>query len=50
MQSTKFKYNAIVVGSLLLCTVQLVPLVFVPSFLKTDANRTVIMIMDLYRR
>jgi hypothetical protein len=50
MQNTTFKYKVIVVGYLLLCTIQLVSLVFVPSFLKIDANRTVSMIMDLYRR
>jgi hypothetical protein len=42
--------KATVVDSLLLCTIQLVPLVLLTSFLKIDSNRTVIMIMDLYRR
>jgi hypothetical protein len=47
---TTFKYKAIIVGSLLLCKIQLVPLVLVPIFLKIDTNQTVSMIMDLYRR
>jgi hypothetical protein len=34
--------------SVLLCKVQLVPLVVVPSFLKIDANQIVGMIVDLY--
>jgi hypothetical protein len=38
---TTLKYKAIVVGSLLLCKMQFVPLVVVPSFLKTDGNQTV---------
>jgi hypothetical protein len=47
MQYT-FIYKAII-GSLLLCKIQLVPLVFEPSFLRMNANRIVSIIMDLYR-
>jgi hypothetical protein len=43
-----FKYKTIAVNSLLLCKIQLVPLV--PSFLKIDVNQIVSMIIDLYRR
>jgi hypothetical protein len=46
----KYKYKAIAIGSLLLCKIQLVPLVLVPSFLKIYANQIVSMFMDLYRR
>jgi hypothetical protein len=42
-------FKAIVVSSLLLCKIQLVPLVLVPSFLKIDTNQTVSMVIDLYR-
>jgi hypothetical protein len=49
MQNT-FKYRVIVVCSLLLCKIQLVPLVRIPSFLKIDANRILSMVMDMYRR
>jgi hypothetical protein len=42
--------HCIVVCSLLLCKIQLVPLVLEPSFLKIDANQIVSMIMDLSRR
>jgi hypothetical protein len=49
MKNTIFKYKAISVSSLLLCKMQLVPLVLVPSSLKIDANQTVSMSMDLYR-
>jgi hypothetical protein len=49
MQNT-FKYKATVVGSLLLCRIQLVPLMLVPIYLNVDANRIISMIMDLYRR
>jgi hypothetical protein len=48
MYNTTTKYKVIVVGSLLLCKIQLVPLVHVPSFLKIDTNQTVSMITDLY--
>jgi hypothetical protein len=48
MQITTVKYKAIVVGSLLLCKIQLVPLVLLNGFLKIDANRIVSVIMDLY--
>jgi hypothetical protein len=50
MWNTTFQYKAIFVGSLLLCKIQLVPLLFVPSFLKIDANQIVSMVTDLYRR
>jgi hypothetical protein len=43
------KYKAIVVGSLLLCKIQLVPVVLLPSFLRIDVKQTVSMIMDLFR-
>jgi hypothetical protein len=46
------KWKAIVFGSLLLCKIQLVPLVplvLVSSFHKIDANQIVSMIIDLYR-
>jgi hypothetical protein len=39
-----------VVGSLLLCKIQLIPLVLVPSFLKIDDNQMVSTIMAMYRR
>jgi hypothetical protein len=39
----------IVDGSLLLCKIQLVLLVLVPSFLKIGTNHIVSMIMDLCR-
>jgi hypothetical protein len=45
-----FEYKDIVVGSLLLCKIQLVPFVLVPGFLTIDANRIVSIITDLYRR
>jgi hypothetical protein len=50
MLNTAFKYKTIVVDSLLLCKIQLVILVLVPSFLRIDANQNVSTIMDLYRR
>jgi hypothetical protein len=50
MLNTTFKYKVIDVGSLLLCKIQLVPLVLAPSFLRIHANRIVSIIMDLYRR
>jgi hypothetical protein len=40
---------AIVVGSPLLCKIQLVPLVLVPGVLKIDVKRIVSMIIDLCR-
>jgi hypothetical protein len=49
-QNTTFKYNAIVIGSLLLCKIQIMPLELVPSVLKIDANQIVSTITDLYRR
>jgi hypothetical protein len=50
MSNTIFQYKAMVVGSLLLCKIQLVPLVLLPSFLTIDANQTSSMILYLYRR
>jgi hypothetical protein len=37
-KNTTFEYKAFVVGSLLLCKIQLVPLVPAPSFLRIDSN------------
>jgi hypothetical protein len=42
--------KVIVVVSLLLCKIQLVPLLCGPSFLRIDTSQTISMIMDLYRR
>jgi hypothetical protein len=47
---TIFKYKTTVVGSLLLCKLQLVPLVLELSFRRIDANRILSMIMQLYKR
>jgi cyanate permease len=43
-------FKAIVAGSLILCKLQPVPHVFVPSFLKMDANQTASVILDLHVR
>jgi hypothetical protein len=40
MLNTTYKYKVIDEGSFLLCKMQLVPLVLVPSFLRIDANQT----------
>jgi hypothetical protein len=50
MLNTTYKYKVIDEGYFLLCKMQLVPLVLVPSFLRIDTNQTVSMIMDFYRR